>query len=126
MYRDENPYKPSLLEISHTVLVTRIPRLHALPPLLCQTPAPAALIRHITTQWPTLWTPAAYRSLGAARRAQAKLNTLADLFLSSRSTVFFTGAGVSTNAGISDYRGPTGAWTNQPSTSCAKRKGGNP
>ena len=44
---------------------------------------------------------------------QAKLNTLADLFLSSRSTVFFTGAGVSTNAGISDYRGPTGAWTNQ-------------
>merc|ERR1712093_966171 len=42
----------------------------------------------------------------------AKLDQLADMVRSAAgSTVFFTGAGVSTAAGIADYRGPTGVWT---------------
>ena len=40
-----------------------------------------------------------------------KLDTLAQYVRESRHTVFFTGAGVSTSAGIPDYRGPSGAWT---------------
>merc|ERR1712093_838863 len=44
----------------------------------------------------------------------AKLDQLADMVRSAAgSTVFFTGAGVSTAAGIADYRGPTGVWTRQ-------------
>lgn len=41
----------------------------------------------------------------------AKLDTLAAMVKASKYTVFFTGAGVSTSAGVGDYRGPTGAWT---------------
>lgn len=40
-----------------------------------------------------------------------KLKTLARWVRESKYTVFFTGAGVSTSAGVGDYRGPTGAWT---------------
>lgn len=40
-----------------------------------------------------------------------KMDKLADLFRSSKYTVFFTGAGVSTSSGVGDYRGPSGAWT---------------
>eukprot|EP01061_Rhynchopus_euleeides_P033046 TRINITY_DN5517_c0_g1_i3.p1 TRINITY_DN5517_c0_g1~~TRINITY_DN5517_c0_g1_i3.p1 ORF type:complete len:419 (+),score=163.79 TRINITY_DN5517_c0_g1_i3:59-1258(+) len=40
-----------------------------------------------------------------------KLDRLAGLVQASKYTVFFTGAGVSTSAGVSDYRGPSGAWT---------------
>lgn len=40
-----------------------------------------------------------------------QLDKLATLVRSSKRTVFFTGAGVSTSAGVGDYRGPTGAWT---------------
>jgi len=40
-----------------------------------------------------------------------KIKTLARMITTSNRTVFFTGAGVSTSAGISDYRGPTGCWT---------------
>ena len=40
-----------------------------------------------------------------------KVKTLAQWVRSSEYTVFYTGAGVSTSAGVGDYRGPTGAWT---------------
>eukprot|EP00931_Biecheleriopsis_adriatica_P117480 TRINITY_DN92999_c0_g1_i1.p1 TRINITY_DN92999_c0_g1~~TRINITY_DN92999_c0_g1_i1.p1 ORF type:complete len:467 (+),score=79.87 TRINITY_DN92999_c0_g1_i1:35-1402(+) len=42
---------------------------------------------------------------------ERKLDKLAKMMRSSKYTVFFTGAGVSTSAGINDYRGPSGAWT---------------
>ncbi|KAL6061274.1 Transcriptional regulator, Sir2 family protein [Balamuthia mandrillaris] len=46
------------------------------------------------------------------RRAfERKLDKLADMVRESRYTVFYTGAGVSTSAGVGDYRGPSGAWT---------------
>jgi len=44
---------------------------------------------------------------------EAKLDQLAEMMHSSKNIVFFTGAGVSTSAGIADYRGPTGVWTRQ-------------
>ncbi|ELR25114.1 transcriptional regulator, Sir2 family protein [Acanthamoeba castellanii str. Neff] len=42
---------------------------------------------------------------------EEKLDRLAKMVRRSRYTVFFTGAGVSTSAGVGDYRGPEGAWT---------------
>merc|ERR1711988_1710751 len=42
-----------------------------------------------------------------------KIRHLAEMIQGSESVVFFTGAGISTAAGISDYRGPTGVWTRQ-------------
>lgn len=36
---------------------------------------------------------------------------LRELFARSRRTLFFTGAGISTGAGLPDYRGPAGLWT---------------
>eukprot|EP01012_Entosiphon_sulcatum_P035464 TRINITY_DN45010_c0_g1_i1.p1 TRINITY_DN45010_c0_g1~~TRINITY_DN45010_c0_g1_i1.p1 ORF type:complete len:489 (+),score=71.52 TRINITY_DN45010_c0_g1_i1:21-1487(+) len=42
---------------------------------------------------------------------ERKLDALAQLMKHSKYTVFYTGAGVSTSAGVGDYRGPTGAWT---------------
>eukprot|EP01059_Diplonema_ambulator_P008031 TRINITY_DN1755_c0_g1_i1.p1 TRINITY_DN1755_c0_g1~~TRINITY_DN1755_c0_g1_i1.p1 ORF type:complete len:474 (+),score=133.42 TRINITY_DN1755_c0_g1_i1:182-1603(+) len=41
----------------------------------------------------------------------SKLDKLVELMKRSRYTVFYTGAGVSTSAGVGDYRGPSGAWT---------------
>ena len=43
---------------------------------------------------------------------EVKLQHLASLVRDAKgSVVFFTGAGVSTSAGINDYRGPSGCWT---------------
>jgi NAD-dependent SIR2 family protein deacetylase len=42
---------------------------------------------------------------------EAKLDKLADMIRESNYTVFYTGAGMSTAAGVGDYRGPSGAWT---------------
>eukprot|EP01064_Diplonema_japonicum_P002860 TRINITY_DN1184_c2_g1_i1.p1 TRINITY_DN1184_c2_g1~~TRINITY_DN1184_c2_g1_i1.p1 ORF type:complete len:476 (+),score=61.81 TRINITY_DN1184_c2_g1_i1:59-1486(+) len=43
----------------------------------------------------------------------AKLDSLSDMVQKSKYTVFYTGAGVSTSSGVGDYRGPSGAWTEQ-------------
>eukprot|EP01064_Diplonema_japonicum_P029930 TRINITY_DN4962_c0_g1_i1.p1 TRINITY_DN4962_c0_g1~~TRINITY_DN4962_c0_g1_i1.p1 ORF type:complete len:352 (+),score=72.50 TRINITY_DN4962_c0_g1_i1:45-1100(+) len=40
-----------------------------------------------------------------------KLDELVKMMSESKYTVFYTGAGVSTSAGVSDYRGPSGSWT---------------
>eukprot|EP01060_Flectonema_neradi_P017844 TRINITY_DN246_c0_g1_i1.p1 TRINITY_DN246_c0_g1~~TRINITY_DN246_c0_g1_i1.p1 ORF type:complete len:490 (+),score=115.71 TRINITY_DN246_c0_g1_i1:60-1472(+) len=42
---------------------------------------------------------------------EKKVDTLKKMVEESKYTVFYTGAGVSTSAGVGDYRGPSGAWT---------------
>lgn len=44
---------------------------------------------------------------------QSRIRILARQIYESRHPVFFTGAGISTESGISDYRGPAGVWTRQ-------------
>ncbi len=41
----------------------------------------------------------------------ARIERVADLILESRRLVVFTGAGISTESGIPDFRGPGGLWT---------------
>jgi NAD-dependent deacetylase len=41
----------------------------------------------------------------------ARIERVADLILESRNLVVFTGAGISTESGIPDFRGPGGLWT---------------
>jgi len=40
-----------------------------------------------------------------------KIKALGDYILNSNFLVVYTGAGISTAAGISDFRGPDGVWT---------------
>lgn len=47
----------------------------------------------------------------AAAAVDQKAQVLADRIRASKHLVAFTGAGVSTSAGIADFRGPEGAWT---------------
>ena len=42
---------------------------------------------------------------------ETAIQALADLMIASQNTVFFTGAGISTESGIPDFRSPgTGLW----------------
>ena len=43
----------------------------------------------------------------------ARINTLADLMFGAKHLVVFTGAGISTESGLPDFRGPDGIWTRQ-------------
>jgi NAD-dependent SIR2 family protein deacetylase len=44
---------------------------------------------------------------------EGRINKLAQWMFEAKYIVFFTGAGISTDSGISDFRGPDGVWTRQ-------------
>ena len=50
-------------------------------------------------------------TIDSARVLQNKLKKLHELVVNSEHIVFLTGAGISTSAGIPDFRGPKGVWT---------------
>ncbi len=43
----------------------------------------------------------------------SRINTLAEWIFEARHLVIFTGAGISTESGLADFRGPDGLWTRQ-------------
>lgn len=45
------------------------------------------------------------------KQLDKKIQTLAQWLYESRHTVVFTGAGISTESGLPDFRGPDGVWT---------------
>ena len=51
--------------------------------------------------------------LDTERQLQAKLEILVKRVRDAKHLVVFTGAGISTAAGIPDFRGPSGIWTVQ-------------
>ena len=51
-----------------------------------------------------------------------RINTLADWMFGTRHLVVFTGAGISTESGLPDFRGPNGIWTRQARGLPAKRR----
>lgn len=56
---------------------------------------------------------AAAAASGASGHPTANLDHLLDLIRDRRRIVAFTGAGISTESGIPDYRGPNGVWKHQ-------------
>ena len=44
-------------------------------------------------------------------KTEKKIRTLAQWLYESRYPVVFTGAGISTESGLPDFRGPDGVWT---------------
>ena len=45
------------------------------------------------------------------RQTEKKIQELAQFLYESQYPVFFTGAGISTESGLPDFRGPDGVWT---------------